>query len=579
MNLNFINILILIVVLFLFVLLFILSFILIKFSQKNKKLTANLLLKESQTRREVYEIAILKELGDMMGYSLNIQKILDTILNSLHQLIEYNSVSYMILEQDNIVFKFQSKISVSQNFIERIKQKMIDSFSLISERNLNKLVLRDISRNIQIFENLKENIGSFLNIPVIVCDKTEAILTISHFQENFYKEEEVDILFKIIKQASVALEKLREVVEQETSKMNAMVSSMTDGVIMVDNDFKIVVANPSILKLFDFNKKDVFSILDITERLENKIDIKLRIKQSIDLGQVFLSEEISIKNNFFRIIVSPVKNNEITLGSVIVFQDITKDKEIAKIKEEFTSMIVHELRSPLDGIKKIVEFIRNSKVKKQKQLECFQMIYKNSSDMLQLVNNLLDMSKIEAGKFDILKQESDIKEVINSRILFYQASAKDKDIILKTQFSNNIPLKVNFDSRAISQVLNNFISNALKFNKEKGSINIQVFLHKKENSILKEAQDIGIDWFITKEIENINDSLFIAVTNTGKGIPQDQINKLFNKFFQVKSNYAKEQGTGLGLAVVKSIIESHDGVVGAQSVLGEGATFYFTLPL
>jgi signal transduction histidine kinase len=286
-----------------------------------------------------------------------------------------------------------------------------------------------------------------------------------------------------------------------------------------------------------------------------------------------------LKNGFFKILVLPVKNKDLNIGCVIVFRDINKEKEIERIKEDFTSMIVHELRSPLDTIKKMIEMMRATKMKKQSSQEVLQMIYGSSSDMLELVNNLLNIAKIEAGKFELRKEPSNIKETINSRVVFFEALAQDAKVSIKSQLSPDLPNKIEYDPHTISQVLNNFISNAIKFNKENGQITVQALLHKKQNSLIKEAGEASINWFINKDIQVDQDSLFVAVTNTGLGISDDQIGKLFNKFFQVKTEFAQKGGTGLGLAIAKSIIESHGGMVGVQSTKGQGATFYFTIPI
>ena len=227
----------------------------------------------------------------------------------------------------------------------------------------------------------------------------------------------------------------------------------------------------------------------------------------------------------------------------------------------------------------MIEFMRASAIKKAKQTECFQMIYHSSSEMLELVNNLLDMAKIEAGKFDLVKQKSDIRDVIKSRVMFYEVASNDAKIKISSFIAENVSSVVEFDSHTVSQVLNNLISNALKFNKENGTISIQALMHKKGVSVVKEAQDLKITWFIKNNMQDLPDCLFVAVTNTGAGIAGDQITKLFNKFVQVKTVFAKQGGTGLGLAITKSIIESHGGVAGAESTEGLGATFYFTLNL
>ena len=137
--------------------------------------------------------------------------------------------------------------------------------------------------------------------------------------------------------------------------------------------------------------------------------------------------------------------------------------------------------------------------------------------MLELINNLLDIAKIEAGKFELIKQKSDIKKTIESRILFFDIAAKDAKVKLATSFGKDIPDAVEFDPRTISQVLNNLISNAIKFTKENGSVTVQTLLHKKGESLEKEAKDAGINWFIKDDIGDIPDSLLVAVTDNKGG--------------------------------------------------------------
>lgn len=547
--------------------------------KKNRKITIDLANREKEARNKVYEIAILKELGERMGYSLKIQNIVEIIAGSLRQFIDYSTVSYMLLSPEKINFKVHLEKSVSGNFINEVKGKMLNSLSVLLDKDLSQTNIEEVFSGAILNNELNYGVGSMFHIPLIIAGKIEGLLTVADTQVNFYKEEEINILYKIANQAAAAVTRLEEVVKEEESKMNAMVSSMTEGVIMTDTDYRVLVANPAIRKALNLeNKKDI-TIFDLIDKLNGKFDFRGKIEESVAMDKVFVSDEVLLENNYFKIVVSPVKNYGKTLGCVVIFHDITKEKEVEKVKEEFTSMIVHELRSPLDGIKKMIEFMRASEIKKAKQAECFQMIYHSSSDMLELVNNLLDMAKIEAGKFDLIKQKSDIRDVIKSRVMFYEVAARDAKVKISSFVASDVSTKVEFDSHTVSQVLNNLISNALKFNKENGIINIQVLMHKKGQSILKEAEALKIDWFIKSEMLDLPDSLFVAVTNSGAGIAKDQITKLFNKFVQVKTVFAKQGGTGLGLAITKSIIESHGGVVGAESTEGQGATFYFSLPL
>jgi len=547
--------------------------------QKNKGPKKDSTKKEEEARYKAYEVEILNELSEKSGYSLSVQNVVEIIIGSLRDFVDYSAVSYMLLFPEKIVFKTQLKKFVSLKFIEEVRAKMIDSVSVLSNSDLGTMKIEETIWGETLSDQADERVGSFFNIPLVISGKLAGLLTVADARAGFYKEEEMSALYKIARQAADAVTRLQGAVESEKSKLNAMVASMTDGVVMTDSDHRIIVANPAAKKAAGFeNKKDLY-MSDLVLALEGKIDLKDKIEEGIRLDKTFVSDEISLPSGFFKIVVSPVKDAWKMLGCVVVFRDMTREKEVERIKEDFTAMIVHELRSPLDSIKKMAELMRASDAKKEKRDECFQMIYSSSSDMLELIGNLLDIAKIEAGKFEILKQKSDIKKLIQSRILFFDIAAKDAKLRIESFFGKDIPIDVEFDPHTISQVLNNLISNAIKFTKEGGVVAVQVLLHKNGADIIKEAKDLGINWFIKNNIINVPDSLVVAITDNGIGIPSDQIDKLFNKFIQAKSTFVDKKGTGLGLAITKSIIDSHGGLVGAESIEGEGTTFYFTLPI
>ncbi|MGD0576860.1 MAG: ATP-binding protein [Candidatus Staskawiczbacteria bacterium] len=553
------------------------------FFKKNKKqesdLAGDLDRKEKENKQKMFEIEILNELGGRIDYSLDVQNIINIITESLGDLLDYTFVSSMLLFPEKIIFKGTLQKPVSYNFIEEIKTEMLNSMSALLNADLKNLKIEETLFGAAVNEEADKPVGSFFNIPLVISEKVAGLLTVADTRAGFYSQEEMSALYNIAQQATQAVTRLQKVVESENSKMNAMVSSMTDGVVMTDMDNRITVVNPAARRALGFENKNDLSVSDFAAGLSKNFDLKDKIEESLRLDKIFLSEEISLPAGFFKVIVSPVKDKWRKLGCAIVFRDMTREKEVERIKEDFTSMIVHELRSPLDSIKKMTELMRKSEVTKAKREECFQMIYSSSSEMLELINNLLDIAKIEAGKFELLKQPSDIKKIIESRILFFAVSAKDANVKITSCFGKDIPENVEFDPHTISQVLNNLLSNAIKFTKENGSIVVQCLFHKNGESLLKEAKDAGINWFIKKDIQDIPDSLLVAVTDNGVGIAEDQINRLFNKFVQAKSTFVEKGGTGLGLAITKSIVDSHGGIVGAESIEGKGTTFYFTLPI
>ena len=553
---------------------------------RSKRFRIDLEKREQDTKRKMYELSILKELGDRMGYSLNIQNIIDIITGSLHQFIEYSVVSYMFLEPEKIIFKVHLEKQVSRKFIDNIKNRMVGSLSALLNIDFQKIKIEEILSGVILGEESDRPVESFFNIPLVIAGNVVGVLTIADTKSGLYKEEEMTILYKITQQASSAVTRLQEVVETEQSKLNAMVASMTEGVVMTDPDHRILVVNPAAKKAIGLESKPDISIFDFIDKLSGKFDFRGKIEESVKLDRFFVSEEILLNDRFFQVVVSPVKSKvgaqSSILGCVTIFRDITEEKEVEKMKEDFTSMIVHELRSPLDGITKIVDGIRKLKIKKAKQPEYLQMMYRSSSDMLELINNLLDVAKIEAGKFQVFKQPSSIKEIIDNRIMFFQTSAKDAKLKISSEFADNLPEKVNFDQHTISQVLNNLISNALKFSRENSKIVVSTLLHKAGQNIQTEILGLKTELFfnnIKTDFTKIPDSLFIAVTDHGIGISPEDISQLFVKFSQLKNIFTQKAGTGLGLAIIKSIVESHGGVVGVESIEGQGSTFYFTIPI
>lgn len=555
---------------------------------KSKQSRKELVEHEKETERKMYELAILKEIGDRTGYSLNIQNIVDIITGSLHQFMEYGAVSYMLLQPEKIIFKVHLEKSVSRGFIDDIQDRMLKSLSALMNQAFDKKLVEEVLTGAIVVDEFEKPVQSFFNIPLVIGEKVVGVFTVAHTEEGLYKEDEMTILYKITKQASDAVSKLQEVVRTEQEKLNAMVESINEGVLMTDTDYRVVVVNPSAKKTVGIEDKKEITIFDFIDNLGGVFDIRGKLEESVELDKVLSENDVLIRDRFYQIFVAPVKSSvgilkDKILGGVVIFHDITNEKEVEKMREDFTSMMVHELRSPLDGIKKISEVIRSEK-SKQTQKESKQLInliYDSAENMLELVNDLLDAAKLEAGKFELELGPADITKVIHDRISFLKISVKNAKLHMKTQIAKDVPRKVNFDIQRISQILNNFISNSIKFTRPGGSITLQSFGHTHGKKIAKEARDADIQWLVkdTDADSNLPDGLIVAVTDTGIGIPCDNMNELFSKFKQFKESTTSDiKGTGLGLVIAKGMIEAHGGTIGVASEDGGGSTFYFHLP-
>ncbi|PIZ96134.1 MAG: hypothetical protein COX80_02285 [Candidatus Magasanikbacteria bacterium CG_4_10_14_0_2_um_filter_33_14] len=553
-------------------------------------LKKNLEEERKSMQRKMYELAILKELGERIGYSLNVQNIIDIITGSLHQFIEYQIVSYMLLQPEKIIFKVHLEESVSRKFINEVKNRMLKSLSALLSKEFSENQVEEVLTGAVIIDEIESPVQSFFNIPLVIGEKVVGVLTVAHSDPGLYKEEETTILYKITRQASEAVTRLQEVITNEQRKLNAMVESMSEGVVMTDTDYRILVANPAMKEILNIVDKEDISIFDFIDNLEGKFDIRGKLEESVKLDKILPVTEVLLANRYFHILVSPVKvnsglNKGQIIGGVVIFYDITKEKELEKMREDFTSMMVHELRSPLAGIKGISEvmILENKKKKKaKKDLEYATVLLDSSSRMLDLVNDLLDVAKISAGKFEIHKEVLPIKDLLKTNVEILGTLAKESKINLKVNIAKNVPEEVFLDKNRIGQSLINLLSNAIKFTKEGGVVTVQVMSHNQGVSIVKEGQENNFSWFIDKDKEefiNLPSSLFVAVTDSAFGIAENDIKNLFNKFKQLEaSSISEHKGTGLGLSIVKGIIEAHGGIVGVSSKEGSGSTFYFTIP-
>jgi signal transduction histidine kinase len=375
----------------------------------------------------------------------------------------------------------------------------------------------------------------------------------------------------------------------EKGKLNAMVLSMGDGILMIDNEYRVIVANPAVKKIINFdNQKDgEIDIFDFVDALGGKFDIHGRLKEAIVKKVSYTSDRVNIDGNFYEIGVYPVahqvlKGRDKVLGAVVSFHDVSKDIELERVREEFTSMIVHELRSPLDGIKKIIELIFSGKVAPNSNQfkEYLNMAHQSSASMLELVNDILDLSKLQAGKFVINKEKSNIKEIIENRIAFYKISANSRKVNLET-FFGSLPVFIQFDPQAVKQIMNNLISNALKFTSQGGSILVSAFVLK-AGDLLPEIDKSKYPAFPTqKDLNLTKSSLCVVVTDNGIGIPESNLANLFHTYEQAKLSpiNKEDKGTGLGLVIAKGIVEAHGGKIGVVSREGVGSSFFFTIPI
>jgi len=344
----------------------------------------------------------------------------------------------------------------------------------------------------------------------------------------------------------------------EKNKSVTIVKSIADPLIVLDTNFKITLLNNACEIVFNIKETDVLNKYflevinngDLYDYLKNIHD---SIDKDIEKKIVYLN--IHNKDYYYNIIVSKLKDPlENTTGLVILFQNVTQLKEIENIKSDFIATVSHEFKTPLTSIMIGTNLLSNELIGKLnlKQKEIISTITEDSERLLVLVNDLLNLSKIESSRSIFNIKSYSVLEVIENSVKLFIEQAKKQEVSLHYDIEPKLP-KVNVDLEKATWVLNNLISNALRY-----------------TSL---GDEIEIDAFVSQ------DKMCISVSDTGAGIPKDYIEKIFDKFIQVPGQDSLTKGSGLGLSISKEIVESLGGEIWCESTLGLGSTFTFTIPI
>ncbi len=351
-------------------------------------------------------------------------------------------------------------------------------------------------------------------------------------------------------------EQIRLRIEEITSsklRLEAVLLSMFEGVMVVDLEGTILLMNQTLKDFLLIRENPVGrKPLEVIRNIEIQeiVDSTLQIKQSVQSRQITL---LLPQEKILLVHATSIVREGKTEGAVLVFHDITNLRRLEKMRQDFVANVSHELRTPVSSIKGYAETLLEGALEdKENARDFLKIIYSDSDRLAKLIDDLLDLTKIESEKLKMELKPCVISPVVERVVSGVNKQAKDNLITIKMDIPREIP-NILADEVRIAQVLLNLIDNAIKYNKEKGFVIIS-------------AKDK--DGFIQ-----------IDVSDTGVGIPEEDLPRLFERFYRVDKARSRELGgTGLGLSIVKHIIQEHQGEISVQSVLGQGSTFSFTIP-
>ncbi|MEH1924216.1 two-component system sensor histidine kinase NblS [Nostoc sp.] len=351
----------------------------------------------------------------------------------------------------------------------------------------------------------------------------------------------------------------------EKAKLETLVSTIADGAVLIDNNMQVILVNPTAQRIFGWEAADVVGN-NVLHHLPSSVQMEItRPLYEMAAGEcesaefrIFINQPIP---RTIRILLTTVLNlqRESIKGIAITIQDITREVELNDAKSQFISNVSHELRTPLFNIKTYIETLHDygEDLALQERQEFLQTVNHETDRLTRLVNDVLDLSKLESGRsysFDGV----DLAQAIEQTLRTYQLNAKDKGVELLQEVAPNLPLVLgNYD--LLVQVFGNLIGNALKFTKASGKVVIRAYQLDFKPSHTQSAP------------------VRIEISDTGIGIATEDQHSIFERFFRVENRVHTLEGTGLGLSIVRNIIDRHHSKVHLVSEVGVGTTFWFDL--
>lgn len=339
-----------------------------------------------------------------------------------------------------------------------------------------------------------------------------------------------------------------EVIGQEKEQLQNILTSMTDAVISFNRDRSILLTNPPadrLLKKWRDARKDQEG--DLPDEITGMLDHAAMYSEEVE-------DELALDGQYFDITISPLYSGNNIRGAVAVFRDMTEQHRLDKVRTDFLANISHELRTPISMLIGYSEALSDGIVDTDEEREeMMKIIRDEATRMGRLVNDTLDLTRLESGYMRLYKEPVAVRPMVERIASKFIQKAKDAEITLAVSAEGAGRAIVELDEDRIEQVMTNLIDNAIRHTPPGGNVEVR---------------------------SSVSDGLLeVAVADTGSGIAEEDLTYVFERFYKAdKARTRGKGGTGLGLAIAKNIVESHGGWIRAESSLGKGTTMTFSIP-
>lgn len=528
-------------------------------------------------QHRIQELSSLQAVGQTLSASLDIKVIAQTIYENVAYLMPVTNFYIALHNPDNdeVYFPLVYEQNELREWAPRATGKGLTEYLLKTRKPL--LIEKNVKAAVEALgmEHYGHEAFSWLGVPILAGDQSIGVIAVQSYQSantipQSFTSAHQDILTTIAAQASIAIQNARlyaltdEALAQRVQELNSIMRTTSEGLMLLNSQLIVLQANPALAKLLNSPQtallgqdlktptceicaKIAFDPKHLDSLANNEVTT---LRDKLFLGK---SREIPVERT-----ITPVRGEgDNIIAWLFVFRDLTEEQRLAQYREDFTRMLVHDLRSPIvsiqGGLDMIDIMLEDSKVEEIREM--VNISRRGGEQMLGLINEILSLNKLESGQMILGIEPADLPTLFNEESIQFLSQYKPAGITLQTNFSRDLPI-IQADSGLIKRVLHNLLDNAIKFTPDHGQIDI---------------------W--AKPDPANKDCILFGIRDSGPGIQPDIVNTLFQKYISSQQSKARRRGTGLGLYFCRLAVEAHGGSIWLEDTGDQGSMFVFRLPV
>jgi len=543
-------------------------------------ITRNLALTSRRLERRVRELDSLQAVGQALSASLHIETVLSAIYEQVVRLMEARNFYVALYDPETDEVSFPLAVEDGERVRWRSRRAGNGLTEYILRTRAPLLIPRDVEATVKRLglDHIGRPAACWLGVPILAGDEPLGVIAVqSYSAPESYDISHQEVLVIIAAQAAAAIQNARlyartdEALARRVQELDSILRTTREGVLLLDADWRVVAVNRALADILGVAQSELAGQRLTAPRFEDeqplttligyepsglRADCEALARGEQDRRRVIIP--LGPQGRHIERTLTPVRDREGTItGWLLVFRDVTEEIELARLKEDMTYMLVHDLRSPLAVLKGSMVLLEESFA--DRDAEDFgrlvSMARRNTERILRMVNELLDIGKLESGQLRLRPEEVEAEVLLSDIAVRLAPLATSAHIALEVEASPDLP-SLYVDRDFIGRALENLVDNAIKFTPNGGRVRLWARLDPEQSG-----------------------TMLIGVSDSGPGIPPEERPRLFKKFQQATSNTGRRVGTGLGLPFCKLVVEAHGGRVWVESKVGEGSTFVMRLPV